>query len=868
MTDTSTQQDIAPGLVISFDTLGYPAKPSTAEIKSIFSRLSKVEVHEHSMEEIREKILCGHTFVPGTYEGIKKNENWRSQQIVALDFDGRIALDEFWKIVADYEVEPFFVYRSFSDGQKPGDSFRALFACDQTVTDVRVWNWILRMFKYLFEIPKSNRRSPSDTCYADNASFTLSQMFFGTTSEKQVRYSPEMNFNPIDVYEAIKYKIKYEDPKHWKSKFETVCRKEYFLNQYVRFRDFDLMGFSSSSYTIEQEGFSRFLLPEDHPHKFAILEISSSSVKSNRFSSSNFSLEKTQYVDPNNSSTENANSRTENSSSRLRSAGETGIQDDCTAGSAGPGTRRTRDLSAEDLRTLDRSCRFHHEYTEGKTRWKRDQRIRYFANIAPFRNVTGIANKGFERFNAERGNEEPYSKGSHERLLDTIRKGGLNRPSKCSNFCPYATTCNPNGYPTDKLGKRRGEFRKLSDYTCTPEITLEEARAMLKERLDHVMSQADAKVYVIVAETSIGKTTQILNRDLSGCMIAFKTHALKEEAYASLSDAQRQGVYRWVEPPKLPDTLQAELEARYKLGYANTLELYKQAKNYVIVRKKPYWKKAIEDYLQATKDIQFQSCIFATHKKALHVIENKNIHTIIFDDNPINTLKEALQASSNNDEYTPDRVILPEDKKIVILTADRDIPELKNIVAPERIEIIQLPPIIKMGNLYINPQRSYSKHCINQDQERFVDEVREAVEKYKLDGVITHLEFREILEDNGITVFTHFGAVEGTNQFNGKNIGIFGVPHLPPEAIRQAQNLFGIKPGTEIKYTERSIQRNGYEFDFYTASTDNDIAEIGLSTIENQLNQSIGRSRLQIFDSNVYFFGNFVPANYVKFLAQ
>ena len=345
-----------------------------------------------------------------------------------------------------------------------------------------------------------------------------------------------------------------------------------------------------------------------------------------------------------------------------------------------------------------------------------------------------------------------------------------------------------------------------------------------------------------------------------------KTHALKDEAYGSLPEERKKAVFRWIEAPRLPDTFQAELELRYKRGYGNTLELFKQAKNFAVVRDKPLWRQAIAEYIQATKDIQFRDCVFTTHKKALQVLGNTRIHTLIFDENPINTLKEALLSKDVDEEAKAQRVVLPTDKKIVILTADREIPELKSIVAPERIEFIQLPPIAKKGNLYMNPQRSYSKHCINQDLNRFVNEVKEAVEKYKLDGVITHLEFREMLEEKGITVFTHFGAVEGTNQFSGKNIGIFGVPHLPPEAIKQAQNLFNIKPGTELRYTERPIQRNGYEFDFFTASTDNEIAEIALSSIENQLNQSIGRSRLQIFDSNVYFFGNFVPADYVKIL--
>lgn len=234
----------------------------------------------------------------------------------------------------------------------------------------------------------------------------------------------------------------------------------------------------------------------------------------------------------------------------------------------------------------------------------------------------------------------------------------------------------------------------------------------------------------------------------------------------------------------------------------DTLELFKQAKRFIMVRTKPLWKKSIDEYLQAVKDIQYQDCIFTTHKKALHVIENRKIDTVIFDENPCSTLKESIQYLQEDGEENPEEIIFPLNKKVVILTAEKEIPEIRNLVDPERLEILEIPPITKQGSLYMNPKKSFTKFSIKKDVERFVQEVKDAVNQYQLDGVITHKDYRELLEQNGITVFTHFGAVEGTNRFSGKNIGIFGVPHLPPEAVQQVQKLFDIKPGISLEYRE------------------------------------------------------------------
>ena len=60
----------------------------------------------------------GHTFMPAIMEGARQKENFRAQQVFALDFDGGISIAEFMARAEQYEVLPAFVYETFSSTEE------------------------------------------------------------------------------------------------------------------------------------------------------------------------------------------------------------------------------------------------------------------------------------------------------------------------------------------------------------------------------------------------------------------------------------------------------------------------------------------------------------------------------------------------------------------------------------------------------------------------------------------------------------------------------------------------------------------------------------------------------------------------------
>ena len=101
----------------------------------------------------------------------------------------------------------------------------------------------------------------------------------------------------------------------------------------------------------------------------------------------------------------------------------------------------------------------------------------------------------------------------------------------------------------------------------------------------------------------------------------------------------------------------------------------------------------------------------------------------------------------------------------------------------------------------------------------------------------------------------HFGAVEGLNVLEGKNISVVGLPNMDEAVYKLYGMLLGVDPYAE-SWKYRKIQHDGYEFYLNTFYNDR-LRTIQLWMIESHLEQAVGRARLLRYDCTVKVFARF-----------
>ncbi len=151
-----------------------------------------------------------------------------------------------------------------------------------------------------------------------------------------------------------------------------------------------------------------------------------------------------------------------------------------------------------------------------------------------------------------------------------------------------------------------------------------------------------------------------------------------------------------------------------------------------------------------------------------------------------------------------------------------------------------------MGKLILYPKYTFSRHALNK-KEGIIDYIKSQIGD---DIVITFQAFQELFDTE-----YHYGAVEGLNCMEGKNISVVGLPNVSDFVYKLYGMAVGVNPD---KYNMRSmrIEYNGYNFSI--SSFDNEkLRTIQLWMLESLLEQAVGRARLLRFDCTVKVFARF-----------
>ena len=208
---------------------------------------------------------------------------------------------------------------------------------------------------------------------------------------------------------------------------------------------------------------------------------------------------------------------------------------------------------------------------------------------------------------------------------------------------------------------------------------------------------------------------------------------------------------------------------------------------------------------------------------------------------------------------------LPDRYKYVIMSATPILPLYEKAYG-NRLTFVDTPPVKLKGQLYLHREKSYSKACIQAMGKDFVPRVEEIVDKFGMDGVITHKEYASETDskrvvkgtDGKVPVFSTFGATEGFNDAAGKNLAVIGTPHLPEYAVKLLGHAVGVNMNRiSFEFAPRSVCRHEFEVSLHCLSADEFVQALEFALVERELTQAVGRARLLNNDVVVRLFSNF-----------
>lgn len=150
------------------------------------------------------------------------------------------------------------------------------------------------------------------------------------------------------------------------------------------------------------------------------------------------------------------------------------------------------------------------------------------------------------------------------------------------------------------------------------------------------------------------------------------------------------------------------------------------------------------------------------------------------------------------------------------------------------------------GELKLYPKYTFSRHALL-EQKRIMEYLKDRIGD---DVVITFKAFEDLFHTN-----YHYGAIEGLNCLEGKNISVVGLPNVDELVYK----LYGMAAGVNVDNCNMRSMRAAYnDYDFHINSFDNEkLQMIQLWMLESLLEQAVGRARLLRYDCTVKVFARF-----------
>ncbi len=842
--------------------LGKPLDKDAARINATIA----LKVTQVTLKELADCINNGQTFCPTVFDNQKKSqENFKFQQLFALDFDGGITVEEALERAKRYEITPAIIYETFSSVNF--SKFRFLFCHCTSIPSAEVARTI--QFALYSMFPESDKSSKDFT-----------KLYYGGK-------------NTIVNRDTI---------------FDTHTL---LLSMTNWFKDTDKNGHLQR--LLRKFSRSTGLLLENGVFK---IELSVAIINGTT-------------PPPNNAQIENGEIRACSIHIYMDSALKTPIfmtmyyktlmrEKEVPVTSAAEHGQKKKLVRDVNFQKLAQRCPLFEELVTG-SRWL--EHMELFGLITNFTKIKGGQTA---LMSALRDYPNWYGQKIYtiERNIEYTLRNDY-KPMKCENFCPNSNKCSHRSTILQTIKPPKNSITRIDNKIPTL-VSLKEAYLDFKTKFYDFMCSDRNGIFVIKAQTGIGKTHTYLDFMRScntPCIVAVPTNKLKNEVFTKALDAGIPVVKTpSIEEIKsiLPEDIKEKIMHLYAIGNEEAVNFYlrEYGKNKGLSIIQEYFKELEKVY-------NFKGHIITTHSKLLHmkrdVLENRKViidediinNIMRIESTSINTVRNFIQSqgiesrikqklktilshckqgkeyfmcspleldlearinffkriekigisiNSNiiglckattfyfdgkNIHYIHEQT-LQNGFRYIILSATANHTIYENVFHNRDVKFYKCKEAAYTGTVYEYHDRSYSRSCITNLPD-FYELLRN---KHSGLPVITFKDYDPYADDDDL----HMGATEGHNHLEGRDIVVAGTPHKPELVAK----LFALHLGIDIHDTlsTREISHNGYRFGFMTYANPN-LRDIQLWIIESELDQCIGRARLLRHDATVHLYSNF-----------
>lgn len=807
---------------ISFNNKCYKSKPSGAEIGKISNGLYTKSIDFKELaHEIGER---GCTFSPAVYDGKRRKENYIGQQLVGLDFDNGVTFAEIKERVEHYRLSILFAYKTFSYTNEH-EKFRVVFALSDTICDIFTAETITAMFMKIFS-------------ECDEACKDSSRMFFGGKGLLFLaEESAEISYNDILIA------------------FVTYMNDRY----------------GASHYTREIKKFYQNLgLKYDK-----ILPV---------IDNGKFIYERNNNPAPKNLVDKNKGRRTV-----------------------------TRNF---DWNMLHKKCHLYRDFAEGNEYYYYPQLFHIATNLI---NIEKGKNEFLKILNTP---ENKYCMAYYKRNWDVILNIliAMNyQPQGCYN-CPYESEClhAKNMILTAKPGKSTILQTTKKEYVTIQEAESDLKESFLKAVYSEKSGIHIIKAQTGIGKTNLYLDYLAQNTEKT-FLVAVPTHKLKMEVYNKAVSKGVKNISFTPEMPVFSDEIQEKINHIYSVGAGKyAVQMMIEICEEIPHDNSDYM--ALRSYLDALENIgDFNGHIITTHDRLLlqgknskllenreviidedimrtmlstHSVDNgdilwainsslfsyqvaKKLKSIVkitgyqrynHQDNAEIELTEELiselESIDGNIIDLADSCYIYNDgkttsflkrkwlpcEKVIVMSATVNA-EIYSMLTNYDVHYYPCKMAEYMGKLKLYPKYTFSRHSLH-EQDGIIDYLKSQIGD---DVVITFKAFEELFDTE-----YHYGAVEGLNCIEGKNISVIGLPNVDELVYKLYGMAAGVNPDSCNMRSVRA-EYNGYDFSINSFENEK-LRTIQFWMLESLLEQAVGRARLLRFDCTVKVFARF-PIN-------
>ena len=259
--------------------------------------------------------------------------------------------------------------------------------------------------------------------------------------------------------------------------------------------------------------------------------------------------------------------------------------------------------------------------------------------------------------------------------------------------------------------------------------------------------------------------------------------------------------------------------------------------------------------------IQFSSDREEAEGKESDLLEFLTSRTVAF-------VRPQAHGSRNSEEvvYVSRRTLPNRVNKYVVASASVN-PRLSEAFwGQDEVEFLLMPHIAYTGELFLHPEKSFASSSFRgKEKEKVLSRARAILEEHPDSAIICSKAVKKVLPSaQQNRVKCTFGATEGLNEFQGRDLLIVGALHRPDFVYKLIAVALGKKLGldTTMELQYQQVSRGDYDFSA-VAFDDELLQEIQFALIENDLEQAVGRARLVSHNCRVDLFTN-IPLQQCK----